>query len=185
MKQFAEIFGFNKTFYIDGIKAAQSSFDVKDARSIDFGWSSIGQYTNQMNPLQYLCSVSAVANGGKYVEPHFLKAVTTNSGRKVYSANPSVKKILPKETADKLAELMDYAVSNNYGKGSFGSLDVCGKTGTAEVGEKKENSLFVGFCKDSDLPLAFVVVVEDGGSGSGSAMLVANRVLQAAKQSLE
>lgn len=185
MKQYAEIFGFNKTFYIDGIKAAQSSFNVKDARNIDFGWSSIGQYTDQMNPLQYLCSVSAVANGGKYVEPHFIRKVYTDKGVKIYSANPTTKKILNKDTADKLAELMDFAVTDNYGKGSFANLDVCGKTGTAEIGEKQENSLFVGFCKDEDLPLAFVVVVEDGGSGSSSAMTVANRVLQSAKNSLQ
>lgn len=184
MNQYAEIFGFNKDFYIDGIKAARPSYGVENARNIDFGWSSIGQYTNQMNPLQYLCSISAIANGGTYVEPYFLKAVYTAKGSKIYSPNPKSNAILSKESAEKITELMDFAVSDNYGKENFGTLDVCGKTGTAEIGENKENSLFVGFCKDSDLPLAFVVVVEDGGSGSGSALAVAKATLAAAEESL-
>ena len=68
--------------------------------------------------------------------------------------------MISEETAEKLASLMDFAVQDNYGKATFGTLDVCGKTGTAEVGKKMENSLFVGFCKDENLSLAFVVVAE-------------------------
>lgn len=182
MKQYAEIFGFNKPFYIDGVKAAESSYNVKNARNIDFGWSSIGQYTNQMNPLQFLCSVSAIANDGKYVEPHFLKSVYTNEGNFVYKANPKTKRMISKDTADKLTELMEAAVTNNYGKKNFPNLNVCGKTGTAEVGNGIENSLFVGFCKNPELPLAFVIVVEEGGSGDTSALSVATDVLKQAKK---
>lgn len=185
LKQYAEMFGFNKQFQIDGIKAAKSSFDVKDARNIDFGWASIGQYTNQMNPLQYLCAVSAVANGGEYIEPYLVETVTTNSGVNVYKSKTSAHKVISGNTAEKLADLMDYAVYDNYGKSTFGTLDVCGKTGTAEVGNGIENSLFVGFCKDEDLPLAFVVVVENGGSGNHSALTVASKTLQTAKKSLQ
>lgn len=184
MTKYAEKFGFNDTYYIDGIKCARSSYYVKNSRNIDFGWSGIGQHTNLCNPLQYLCMVSAIANGGEYKEPFIVNSITASNGKMIYEANPKTVRMIKKETAEKLAELMDFAAKDNYGKSTFGTLDVCGKTGTAEVGEKIENSLFVGFCKDENLPLAFVVVAEGDENGRKSAMSIANKTLQAAKKQL-
>ena len=184
MTKYAEKLGFNDTFYIDGIAAARSSYSVKGSRNIDFGWSGIGQHTNLMNPLQYLCMVSAIANGGEYVEPYMVYSITASNGKLLYTASPKKVRMLKTDTAQRLAELMDYAALDNYGKATFGTLDVCGKTGTAEVGNKMENSLFVGFCKDESLPLAFVVVAEGNEQGRKSAMSVANKTLQAAKKQL-
>lgn len=184
MTKYAEKMGFNKTFYIDTIAAAKTSYTVKDARDIDFGWSGIGQYKNLMNPLQYLCMVSAIANGGEYIEPYIVKNITTQSGYTTYSSNIKKVRMIDKNIADSLYSLMDYAVENNYGKANFGTLDVCGKTGTAEVGEGRENSLFIGFCKDENLPLAFVVVAEGDEKGNKNALSISNRTLQAAKNKL-
>ncbi len=184
MTKYAEKFGFNSVFYLDGIAAAKSSYSVKSSRNIDFGWSGIGQHTNLCNPLQYLCMVSAIANGGEYVEPYIVHSISASNGKSVYKASPDTKRMIKKETADALASLMDFAAEDNYGKSTFGTLDVCGKTGTAEVGNKMENSLFVGFCKDENLPLAFVVVAEGNENGGKSAMSIANKTLQAAKKQL-
>ena len=184
MTKYAEKFGFNNTFYIDGIAAAQGSYNVKSSRNIDFGWSGIGQHTNLMNPLQYLCMVSAIANKGEYVEPYLVHSISASNGKTLYKAAPKKVKMIKKDTADALAQLMDFAAEDNYGKSTFGTLDVCGKTGTAEVGKKIENSLFVGFCKDENLPLAFVVVAEGNENGRKSAMSIANKTLQSAKKQL-
>lgn len=182
LTEYAEKFGFNKDFYINGIKAARSSFNLTDTRNISFGWASIGQYRTLMNPLQMLCSVSAIANGGEYVTPYFVESISKPNGKVVYKPKTQTVRVVSEDTADKLLNLMDTAVLNNYGKGSFGKLDICGKTGTAEVGQGVENSLFVGFSKDENFPVAFVVIVEGGGSGRSSAMGVANWALQSAKQ---
>ena len=184
LTKYAEMFGFNKQFSIDGINAATSTFAVSDIRNIDYGWASIGQNSVQMNPLQYLCAVSAVANGGSYNKPYLIKNITDSNGKTIYTAKSEKVKMLNDDTAQKIAALMDFAVTDNYKKESFAGLDVCGKTGTAEMGGGVENSLFIGFCKDADLPLAFVVVVEDGGSGNGSALRVAAKVLASAKNEI-
>lgn len=184
MTRYAEMFGFNKTFYIEGIACGKTSYNVKDARNIDYGWSGIGQYTTLMNPVQYLSVVSAIANNGEYIEPYFVHAIRSSSGKIVYKANPKTVSVINSDTANKVAALMDFAVKDNYGKSTFGQLDICGKTGTAETGEDKENSLFVGFCKNQELPLAFVVVVENHKKGGTSAMKVASKTLQAAKNTL-
>ena len=65
-----------------------------------------------------------------------------------------------------------------YGESRFPGLEMCGKTGTAELDGKTSHSWFVGFSQRSDLPLAVVVVAENAGSGSGVAMNTANAVLQ-------
>ena len=184
MTKYAEKFGFNETFSIDGIKCASTSYSVKNSRNIDFGWSGIGQYTNLCNPLQYLCMVSAIANGGEYKEPFIVNSITASNGKMIYEAKPKTVRMIKEDTAEKLADLMDFAAKDNYGKSTFGTLDVCGKTGTAEVGNKMENSLFIGFCKDENLPLAFVVVAEGDENGRKSAMSIANKTLQAAKKQL-
>ena len=137
-----------------------------------------------MNPVQYLSVVSAIANNGEYIEPYFVHAIRSSSGKIVYKANPKTVSVINSDTANKVAALMDFAVKDNYGKSTFGQLDICGKTGTAETGEDTENSLFVGFCKNQELPLAFVVVVENHKKGGTSAMKVANKTLQAAKNTL-
>ena len=77
--------------------------------------------------------------------------------------------------------MMRGAVTNEYGQGQFGDLAICAKSGTAEVSEsKRPHSWFVGFVDDSEHPLAFVVVVENGGSGALVAGSIAAKVLTAA-----
>ena len=57
-------------------------------------------------------------------------------------------------------------VTETYGTKRFPNMELCAKSGTAEVSDGAPHAWFVGFVDDSALPLAFVVVVEHGGSGS-------------------
>ena len=87
------------------------------------------------------------------------------------------------ETSDKIAGMMDSAVYLNYGKGRFSNtLDVCAKTGTAEVAGEEPHAWITGFCKNEECPLAFAVVVENGGSGYSEAIPVAAAVLNTAER---
>ena len=186
MTKYAEKFGFNKAYDLDGIRAKTSSFDVEKARKIELGWAGIGQYNDMQNPLQYLTSVSGIANGGVPIKPYLIKSVKNSWGLPLKSGSAKKgRRICSQETAQKVAKLMDGAVRITYYKGSFPGLDVYGKTGTAEVDGKTPHAEFIGYCKDDDYPFAFVVVVEEGGSGNYLAKNVANQVLQAAKKSYQ
>ena len=66
----------------------------------------------------------------------------------------------------------------------FGGLSVCAKSGTAEREGQTANAMFAGFALDSSCPVAFVVFVENGGSGSAVAAPMAAKVLQACAQVL-
>ena len=75
--------------------------------------------------------------------------------------------------------MMSNNITNTYAASIFSGLDnVCGKSGTAEVDNGEPNAWFVGFLDDPENPYAFVVLVENGGSGTSVAGSVANKVLQ-------
>ena len=84
-------------------------------------------------------------------------------------------------TAAKIREMMSYTVAYKYGAENYPGLELCAKSGTAEVGGgASPHAWFVGFITNTDRPLAFVVIVENGGYGSAAGGAVANAVLQAA-----
>ena len=64
--------------------------------------------------------------------------------------------------------MMAQNVVQTYGADRFPNMDLCAKSGTAEVGGGKQpSSWFTGFLRDQDFPYAFAVGVEEGGSGFG------------------
>jgi peptidoglycan glycosyltransferase len=81
--------------------------------------------------------------------------------------------------------MMRKNVENNYGDDKFKGLDMCGKTGTAEVADGvMPHSWFVGFSENDACPVAIVVVVENGGWGSSAALPVASTVMNEIYKSL-
>ena len=89
------------------------------------------------------------------------------------------------QTAEILTEYMRSNVQNKYGDEYFPGLQVCAKTGTAEVGgDKKSNAMLAGFVMDREYPLAFIVCVEDGGYGAQVCMPIASKVLPACVEAL-
>jgi peptidoglycan glycosyltransferase len=69
-------------------------------------------------------------------------------------------------------------VQVTYGAGNFPGLTVCAKSGTSELGGgKTPNAMFSGFVADEEYPLAFIVVVENGGYGSAACVPILSKVL--------
>lgn len=176
--------GFNQSFSVGKIKLAKSKYDVTNASKIDLAWSGVGQFTNLVNPCHMLMIVGAIANGGTAVEPYLVEKITTQTGRVSYAAQTTLmpQAMFSASTAKELQELLRSNVKNYYGDSKFRGLEMCGKTGTAEVsseeGGDKPHAWFVGYSQREDLPYAIVVVVENGGGGSSVAIPVANKTMQ-------
>lgn len=182
LRTYAEKMGFNQSFKLDGIAAKKSTIDYTKIRNIDLAWAGMGQYTTLVNPLQYLTMVGAIANGGVPVKPYLIESITSPAGLPFhFKLSQTGHRMLDEEAARTLAEMMRYTVKTNYRDSSFPGLNVCAKTGTAEVGEHAvPHSWMIGFVQDESLPLAFAVIAENAGSGSRVALQIANTVLQAA-----
>ncbi len=183
LQKYAEKAGFNSSLKVDSIQTAVGKVDVSEAEGGDLAWAGIGQYSDTANPLSFMAYVGSIANDGVRVTPKLI------SDKGILSVLPGdgirEKRILSEETAEKLGAMMRNNVTEVYGENNYKGLELCAKSGTAEVGDdKKPHSWFVGFLDREDCPLAFVVVVENGGSGSKVAGSVAGKVLKAAVESL-
>ena len=76
--------------------------------------------------------------------------------------------------------MMRNNVLEKYGQDNFPDLEVCGKSGTAQVGgEKNTNAMFTGFVLDEEYPIAFFAAVEDSGSGREVCVPILSKVLKA------
>ncbi len=180
LAQYAEKIGITSQLTFDGLTTVPGNFDLKDAGANDIAWAGIGQYTDLINPCQYMTFMGAIANGGTAAEPYIVSQVQCGN-KKAYSASSSqTGKMLDTQTAEKLQSMMRYNVETVYGTGNFPKVNVCAKSGTAEVGEgQTPNATFAGYVTDAAYPLAFVVIVENGGAGSSACASVVGAVLQA------
>ena len=169
LAEYAEKLGLTSAQVLNGIPTAAGSFVKADADTSNLAWSGIGQYDDLVSPYALLRVVSAIANGGVVNEPTLILGDAQGKTR-----------LLPAETAERMAEMLSYNVVYSYGTWNFPGLEICAKTGTAEVGDGTSHAWFTGFLKSSDAPLAFVVIVENGGGGLAVAGSLANTVLQAA-----
>ena len=167
--------GFSKSITISKAKTVRSTFDVSGSTGLDLGWAGIGQYTTLVNPCQMLMFMGAIANGGTAVTPYLVEDSSEVVNVKgVQSQNIN----LSPETANKIKNLLRSNVMNYYGDRKFPELEMCGKTGSAEVKDARSHAWFVGFSQRYDFPYAVVVCLENGGIGYNDAIPVANEVMQ-------
>ena len=112
--------------------------------------------------------------------PYLVEQVSFADDVKYEAKVRHTERYLNQDTAETLADMMHYAVVNNYGEWYFSGLYAGAKSGTAEQGEgKANNALLSGFVQDESCPLAFIVIVEGGGSGSATCTPIIRQVLDA------
>ncbi|MDD4565611.1 MAG: penicillin-binding transpeptidase domain-containing protein [Eubacteriales bacterium] len=180
LQKYADKAGFNSSHKVNGISTSAGKVDVSNAKGGDLAWAGIGQYSNTANPLSFMTYVGAIGNDGIKVTPSIIK-----DSNVILSLLPDIvpegDRIITQETAASLGAMMRNNTIEVYGEKNFKGLELCAKSGTAEVGgEKAPHAWFTGYMDRDDCPLAFVVVVENGGSGSRVAGSIAGKVLQKA-----
>jgi peptidoglycan glycosyltransferase len=170
----------------DGITTAKGSFSIADASPQQVAWSGIGQHQDTVNPCRFMTFMGVIAGGGEAADPYIVASAGAGALGGYKASKTSTGRLLDRDTAEALAELMRNNVKNQYGDEHFPGLTVCAKSGTAEVGGGKDpNATFAGFCADEDYPLAFFVVVEDAGSGAKNCVPILSKVLAACKDVMD
>lgn len=178
LMEYAEKLGLTESFECDGIPVKAGTVDIKDADAGDLAWAGIGQYTDQVNALTFMRAMGRIAGGGTGAEPYLMAKITRGEKTAYEAKTETSSRALKAETAAKLTEYLRNNVATMYGDWQFGGLNVCAKSGTAEHEGETADAMFAGFCVDENCPLAFVVFVENGGSGSAVAAPIAAKVLQ-------
>jgi cell division protein FtsI/penicillin-binding protein 2 len=177
LAQVATQFGFNAPV-IAGLPAVRASFPAtKDATAL--ASASFGQGEVLTSPLN-MASVAAAAASGTWRSPRLVDAALASQAVDAGGRRPEPPHRLEPAVRKALRTLMPAVVSEGTAsKVSFPS-GTAGKTGTAEFGtapaggEPPTHAWFIGYRGD----LAFAVIVEDGGTGAGTAAPVAAAFLR-------
>ncbi len=186
MVKYVEQFGVTDSLSFDGVTTAEGNYDISNTAPVSFAWSCIGQHTDLINPARYMTFMGAIAGGGVGAEPHLVARVS--AGEEVTYEADTVKtdRIMSKEVAGQVRQFMRNNVRTIYGDGNFLGLNVCAKSGTSQLGGgQTSNAMFAGFVEDEAYPLAFMVVVENGGYGSATCVPVISKVLSVCKAVLD
>jgi len=171
MARYAERYGLSGRTTVGGITTARGNFDKAQPDSLNLAWSGVGQFNNTVCPASMLRFVSAIANEGNAVELQLLK----RSGISAFIPQRT-ERVLNRGTASELGHIIEIQNRDN-----FPGLDIHAKSGTAQVGGGRDpHAWYVGYITNDNYPLAFVVIVENGGGGTAVAGPIANRVLQEA-----
>jgi len=140
--------------------------------TLESGWdraqAAIGQGEVLVTPLHVACYTAAAANKGTLCAPRLnLDTPARTLGQPFTAA-----------TAHTLKTMLREVVQRGTGRGAdLPGLEVCGKTGTAEVNSGKDHAWFTCFAPFSDPVLVVTVLIENGGFGAEAALPVARELL--------
>lgn len=165
------------------ITSSTGRFFLENGDANDYvGWTGIGQGDTLVSPIEMLRLVGAIANDGKAVSYNVVDSLANKAGKALdLNFTKRETQLLSSATAEKMQKMLRYNVEEQYGDYNYKGLNLCAKSGTAQIDEVDSHNTawFVGFMQDEQNPYAFVVVVEYGNSGSQTAGPIANKVLQA------
>jgi penicillin-binding protein 2 len=158
---------------------------------------AIGEGDVLVTPLQLALAYAALGNGGTLYQPQAVRAVETSDGAVVQEFPPRIRRQVDVRAED-LRRVTDalYDVVNDPNGTAFSerdpSLDVAGKTGTAQTGyvAKKDedpklawflsqnHAWFASFAPARSPEIAIAVLVEHGGTGSQTAAPIAMTIVR-------
>lgn len=186
-KELAEKFMINKDYEFDMDKNnAIIPFD--DLNQVDLAMTGFGYGKTQISPLHMAMITSAIANEGKMMQPRLVTKVVDKDGKIIEEKKEKVlSEVTSVENANIIRDMMVSVVNEGTGTSAYlDSVQIAGKTGTAD----KENNLldawFVGFAPAYDPDIAIALVVEDSDDTGGVvAAPIARDIISAIYQTIE
>jgi penicillin-binding protein A len=144
--------------------------------------AAYGQGEVLATPLQMALAAAAIANDGQIMKPYLVSRVSDYHGTVLEETKPEVwLRPIASETAAVLRALMVEVVKRGTGTGAaLSSVQVAGKTGTAEVADAEPHAWFIGFAPADDPQVVVAVLVENAGTGGSIAAPIARQVIAAA-----
>ena len=153
-------------------------------------------YQVSVTPLQMTAAMNAVANGGTWIEPRIVRAMTRDGVRT--KIEPRVaRRVISQQTALEMLPILEKVVSDGTARlafKEFAGYTVAGKTGTADklvdgryVGSM-QNVSFLGFVPSRNPVLTGIVMIDTprvpNDTGGGVAAPIFKRIAEAAMRQM-
>ncbi len=172
---------FNKKLPLEDYQSSKFTLDRKAGTSMIMQ-TAIGQGKTLVSPVHMALITCAVANGGVLMKPYLIDHVENNTGDLIsQTKQESYKRLMTEREANILGKLMKSVV--DYGTAAALSgrgYTVAGKTGSAEFDEAgSSHSWFIGYSNVEDPDLVVAIIVENGGTGSETAVPIAGQIFDA------
>lgn len=172
--QYFEGFGFNQRTGIDMLSESKVTsslyFSEKALESrINLAVASFGQNFS-VTPIQMITAISAVANGGKLMQPYVVQKVLDADGNILKTTEPVVKRqVISEATSKKMSELLAGAVNGGGSRNAYiAGYRMAGKTGTSEktdhnikTGKHDVVASFAGFAPADNPQYAILIMLDE------------------------
>lgn len=146
--------------------------------------AAIGQGFNLTTPLQLAVMLSQVANGGTRYRPYLVSQITAPDGKTIQTFAPEKmgELTISKRTMDIVRDSLRDVAREGTASAVFRDfpISIAGKTGTAENSHGSDHGLFVAYGPYDHPNVVVVVIVDQGGFGSVSAVPIGKKILEAA-----
>ena len=145
-------------------EAATIMHKKENVGQVELATMSFGQ-SFQVTPMQMATTVCSLVNGGKRITPHFGVAVyDAESGEKEETISYGKRKrILSKETSEKMRKILETVVSEGGGKkAQIEGYRIVGKTATSQTLPRSANRYigsFIGFAPAGDPQVAAMAII--------------------------
>lgn len=183
--EYYQAFGFSDKTGIDLPGESEDQFFVHDGvegnmLDTDLAVASFGQNFS-ITPIQMITAASAVANGGKIVQPHVVKQILDNEGNVVKNVSTETKRqVISESVSEEMRGILEENCISGSGKNGYvAGYRVGGKTGTSEKlidvnndGADDYIASFCGFAPANNPQYAALVFFDAplGGNYYGSAV---------------
>lgn len=185
--ELAEKFMINKDYDFDMDKnKAIIPFD--DLNQVDLAMTGFGYGKTQITPLHMAMITSAIANEGKMMQPRLVTKVVDKDGKIIEEKKEKVlSEVTSVENANIIRDMMVSVVNEGTGTSAYlDSVQIAGKTGTADKENNMLDAWFVGFAPAYDPDIAIALVVEDSDDTGGVvAAPIARDIISAIYQTIE
>ena len=169
---YVDNFGVNELTGIDLNTEAYSELPNHQQWSdADLATISFGQGIT-ITPIQLVTATSAIANGGKLVQPHIVKKIVRSTGEEEIIASKETRQVVSPSVAATTGAMMVSVVENGFGEpAKVPGYKIAGKTGTAQVANPngpgydpgQKITSFIGFAPVEDPQFVMLVKLDNPG----------------------
>jgi penicillin-binding protein 2 len=139
---------------------------------------AIGQGEILATPLQLANSYASIANHGYYITPHLIKKIGDDS-ISIKSRYPKISTKINQICYASICEGLRRVVESGTARScKIPSIELCGKTGTAQNSHGENHSIFAGYAPYNKPKISIAVIIENGGYGAAYAAPIVSLMVE-------